>query len=470
MVSRVNEGKLTADDSELPDNRLCSRLQVRDYNSFFVFTAFLFDEGAQLIQSRSLVIVLAVSFLVHAALLVGSAKHEVERAQKPVGELLAAQLASNAAPLIMNKDRVGLGLMADRFGQAEGVLRLKVTGLEAGMQATGGKAPTLNGPVFQAAISLEQKPLGTAELVLASPATGEILRSSSASLLFSLLMHLLFGSWLIWPERFANIRVPILQPLPPLRRNEPEPEGEVAEPLPLPPAATVFLQISLEDTKGLLQRVNATTADQMLVIMEKLLQRAARLYQGRMMHAFGPEGATVRFEGDDSTACVQRALACARLFLSLADAAYQLRRNAKLFILPVKAAITDQGGREEGLALDEVMQLARRGNARELLITGLPSLIDHLKAATQLETLCPPPAPVVDASISDEPPAGETDAAAETTTDTPPEVTASTWQDTGPWRILKLSEADEARILEQKQRIMERRKAAIAGENPAPAG
>ena len=108
MVSRVNEGKLTADDSELPDNRLCSRLQVRDYNSFFVFTAFLFDEGAQLIQSRSLVIVLAVSFLVHAALLVGSAKHEVERAQKPVGELLAAQLASNAAPLIMNKDRVGL--------------------------------------------------------------------------------------------------------------------------------------------------------------------------------------------------------------------------------------------------------------------------------------------------------------------------------------------------------------------------
>ena len=105
-----------------------------------------------------------------------------------------------------------------------------------------------------------------------------------------------------------------------------------------------------------------------------------------------------------------------------------------------------------------------------MLITGLPSLIDHLKAATQLETLCPPPAPAVDASVSDEPPAGETDAAAETPTDTPAEVTAVTWQDTGPWRILKLSEADEARILEQKQRIMERRKAAIAGENPAPAG
>lgn len=427
-----------------------------------------------MIQSRSLVIVLAVSFLVHATLMVSSAKHEVDRAQQPVGELLASQLATNAAPLMMNQDSVGLGLMADRFGQTPGVLSLKVMGTDARAVASGGNAPTLSGLTFKAPVKLDDKSLGNVEVVLASPARGEILRGSGLELLGSLLLHLLLGSWLIWPERFRNVKVPILQPLPPLLRRSPAPTLEIPTPVEeVPPAATVFLQVVLEDSKGLLQRVNASTADQMLVILEKLLLRAARLYQGKVQHTFGPEGASVRFEGDDEAACLQQALSCGRLFLMLADTAYQQRRSAKLFALPVKAAICPLGDREEGVVLDEVMQLARRGDVQSLLLPGNLTGLDTLKAAHRLESMAPPPAPAPEsAPVEGEAAADETtpadiaspsesaDAEAPSAAETPAATNPEPPSEIYPWRVIGLSELDEARVLEQKQHILERKKPA----------
>ncbi|HEX5277764.1 MAG TPA: hypothetical protein VFW42_08855 [Fluviicoccus sp.] len=417
----------------------------------------------------------------HATLLVSSAKSEADRARQPVGELLAAQLASNAAPLLMNKDSVGLGLMADRFGKTPGVLNLKIVGADAQALATGGNAPTLSGQAFQAPVTLEDKALGSVEVTLAGSPRGEILRNSGWQMLTSLLLHVLFGSWLIWPERFRSLRVPILQPLPPLRRR-----GAVEAPAPevvieLPPAASVFLQVALEDSKSLLQRVNASTADQMLVILEKLLARSARLYRGKVLHTFGPEGATVRFDGDDEADCLQRALSCGRLFLKLADTAYQQRRNAKLFALPVKAAIMPLAEREEGVVLDELMQLARRGTAQSLLLPAVLRGLDALQSSLQLESLAPPPPE----------PAGEDATATETVTDTDaqgeedkessdePKATSTEAAPEGdaqpeekpepevyPWKVVSLSEADESRIQEQKQQILERKKPA-AGETAA---
>jgi hypothetical protein len=472
MVSRKIEGKITADDSELPDNRLCSPGQVSDYNLFFAFTASHSGKGVQLIQSRSLVIVLAVSFLIHAVLLVSSARNEVDRAQKPVGELLATQLAGSAAPLLINQDSVGLGLLAERFGQAPGILSLKISSLGDTMTASGGNAPTLSGNTFNASIQMDQKNLGHVTVVLAGPAAGDTLRACSVQLLISLALHLLLGSWLIWPERFRNIRVPILQPL--QRRPRPEPVAEPPAPVetPPPPAATFYLQVALEDGKGLLQRVNASTADQMLVILDKLLLRATRLYQGKTLHAFGPEGATLRFEGDDAADCLQRALACGRLFLALADAAYQQRRNAKLFALPVKAAIGELGDREEGAVLDETMQLARRGTAQALLLAVSETLVEPLKALQKLESL-DKPAPAAETenpdttapadngaepAATDAEPAGAEETTEAASVETP---TADTPADVGaPWRVLGLSDEEESRIEAQKTQILERRKPA----------
>lgn len=460
----------------MPDNRLCSPGQVSDYNLFFAFTASHSGKGVQLIPSRSLVIVLAVSFLIHAALLVSSARNEVERAQKPVGELLAAQLAGSAAPLLINRDSVGLGLLAERFGQTPGILSLKIATPGNTMSASGGNAPTLTGNTFSAPVLMDQKPLGTASVVLAGPATGDILRTGSLHVLLSLAIHLLLGSWLIWPDRFRNLRVPILQPL----QRRPAPAPVVAETLPEevppPPAATLFLQIALEDSKGLLQRVNASTADQLLMILDKLLLRAARLYQGKPLHAFGPEGATLRFDGDDAAECLQRALACGRLFLSLADAAYQQRRNAKLFALPVKAAIGERGEREEGVVLDETMQLARRGQAQSLLLAVHEALAEPLKALHKLESLDKPAEPPENTTDDAADGEGTTTEPAADATDTPETVAGGEPVMTAepaalpaadepavpgaPWRVLGLSEAEEARIEAQKTQILERRKPA----------
>jgi hypothetical protein len=437
-----------------------------------------------LIQSRSLVIVLAVSFLVHATLLVSSAKNEADRARQPVGELLAAQLAGNAAPLMMNKDSVGLGLMADRFGKTPGVLSLRIIGSDAQSLATGGNAPTLSGASFQAPVTLEDKSLGTVEVVLAGSPRGDILRNSGWQMLASLLLHVLFGSWLIWPERFRNFRVPILQPLPPLLRRgaateNPEPVAVIE----IPPAASVFLQVVLEDSKGLLQRVNASTADQMLVILEKLLVRSARLYQGKVLHTFGPEGATVRFDGDDETACLQQALSCGRLFLKLADTAYQQRRNAKLFALPVKAAISPLSDREEGVVLDALMQLARQGTAQSLLLPAVLTGLEALQAVHQLESLAPAVEAKTEETAAGEATDGagagkaaESSPAAAEAGDTAVTAEAASTEDSSaaekpepelfPWRVVSLSETDETRIQEQKQQILERKKPA-AGEAAA---
>lgn len=450
-----------------------------------------------MIQQRSLVIVLAVSFLIHGGLLVSSARHELDRARQPMGELLAAQLAGNAAPLIMNRDTVGVGLLAERFGNTPGVLSLKVMATDPALGATGGTAQTLQGVAYRAPIVLENKPLGEAEVVLASPANGEILRNNGLHLLISLLLHAGLACWLIWPQRFRNLRVPILQPLP---RRKPAAVLTPPEPAPVevPPAATFFLQVALEDPKGLMQRVNASTADQMLVILEKLLLRSAKLYQGKVLHSFGPEGATVRFAGDDESACLQQALACGRLFLALADAAYQQRRNAKLFALSVKAAVCSLDGREEGMALDEALQLARRGTAQDLLLSVDNALAAPLLELDRLESLDSPPK----ADENETPAATEDDPAdastpepaspepdAETvvndtatdaeSTETSPEadstVPAPEEKDApanppanpAPWRVRSLAEADEARILEQKQQILERRKPAATDAAPA---
>ena len=436
-----------------------------------------------MIQSRSLVIVLAVSFFMHALLLVSGARNEVARAQQPIGALLAGQLAGNAAPLLINKDSVGLGLLADRFGQTPGILSLKVTALDARMSAGGGNAPTLSGPVFKAPIVLEGKALGEAEVTLAGPASGDILRANVIPLLASLLMHLLFGSWLIWPQRFRAIRIPILQPLPPRRRREDQVGTADLVVEAAPPAATVFLQLALEDSKGLLQRVNASTADQMLEILEKLLLRSARHYHGKVLHAFGPEGATVRFEGNDAAACLQQALSCGRLFLSLADAAYRQRRTAKLFALPVKAAIGERGERGEGEVLDEILQLARRGSAQDLLLTVSETLAEPLKTGKHLISLDPLPIKETvktetESANPDEPGTESGEATpdiampeaglsgipmvSEDTADASPATEEEPCVHAAPWRVLTLPDEDEARIQAQKQQILERRKAAVA--------
>ncbi len=340
-------------------------------------------------QVRGVVSLFVVSYLIHAMLLVNSAESELHNAQQPVGKLLVEQLASTAAPLLMNKDTVGLGLLANRVGDTPAILSLRVTDSHNEVIATGGNAPSQSGHVFQAPIEMEKQRLGEAEVVLTSPARGDIIRDSMVNLLLSLLLHVFMAAWIGWPQLFqGRFRIPILQALPSLAKPiPPEPVAIAPEPVPEPvkPAASVFLHFVFDDRKNLMQKVNVSTADQLLLVVDKLLRRSARLNMGKIIQSLSPEGAIVRFDADNIQDCMARAMSCGRLFLKLTDTAYQHRRQAKQFTLRMKAAGLELGELEDGIAVSQVQRLAKIAAVNQLMVTASEPVITELQSKHQLK-------------------------------------------------------------------------------------
>ncbi len=338
-------------------------------------------------QVRGLIMLFVVSYLIHTTLLVNSADSELRNTQKQVGSLLAMQLASSSAALMMNKDSVGLGLLANRFGETPAILSLRLVNNQNDVIASGGSAPSQQGAVFKADVLLDKQTLGYAEVVLASRARGDIIRDSGLNLLLSLLIHAFLVAWIGWPQLFKNIRIPILQPLPSEAKTLiPEPIViSAAEPEPVKPAASALLQFSFDDRKNLMQKVNVSTADQFLQIIDKLLKRATRLYTGKVMVGLTAEGAVIRFDGDNAYDCMNRALACGRLLLKLTDTAYQQRRTVKQFALRMKAAGFELGELEDAAALSQVQRLASIATVNQLIVTASDSIISDLQTKHQLK-------------------------------------------------------------------------------------
>ena len=164
-------------------------------------------------QVRGVIPLFVVSYLIHAMLLVNSAETELINHQRPIGELLSEQLAISAAPFIINKDSVGLGLLANHFGEADAVLNLRIVDNQNQTLATGGQAQSQRGLNFSAPIILEKQPLGVAQITLSNPERGEIIKHSSINLALSFVVHLFLMLWVGWPQLFKEIRVPILQSL-----------------------------------------------------------------------------------------------------------------------------------------------------------------------------------------------------------------------------------------------------------------
>ena len=330
-----------------------------------------------------------VSYLIHATLLVNSADSELRNAQQQVGNLLAEQLATSSATLMMNKDSVGLGLLANRFGETSAILSLRIINVNKDVIASGGSAPSQQGTTFKADIQLEKQPLGQAEVVLASRARGDIIRDSAFNLLLSLLIHAFLVAWIGWPQLFKKIRIPILQPLP----SEAKPiviapvinVADEAEPVKA--AASVFLYVAFDDRKNLMQKVNVSTSEQFLMIVDKLLKRATRLYMGKVTVNLTAEGAVVRFDGDTGLDCMNRALACGRLLLKLTDTAYHQRRAAKQkqFALRMKVAGLELADLEDSKALSQVQRLVTLATVNQMMFTANDDVITDLQSKHQLK-------------------------------------------------------------------------------------
>lgn len=334
-------------------------------------------------QVRGVVPLFVASYFIHAMLLVNSAETELANHQKPIGQLLSEQLAISAAPLIANQDSVGLGLLANNVGSTEAILGLKISNSQQQVLAAGGQGQSQQGQNFIAPIQLNNKVLGSVEITLSSAQRGEIIQHSVVNLVLSFVVHLFLALWIGWPQLFSNIRIPILQepkaPIP-----EPEPIVPIVEPEPIKPAASVWVAIGFDDPKGLITKVNASTIDQFLQIIDKLIKRTTRLYSGKSLSNLTSDGLVIKFEGDNLADCSQRALLSSRLLIKLVNTAYGQRREAKQFALKVKASILNLAELNDNDADKQLKAVLNIAKVNQVLVVDDETLLNDLKAKHQL--------------------------------------------------------------------------------------
>ncbi len=334
-------------------------------------------------QVRGIVPLFVASYFLHAMLLVNSAETELANHQKPIGQLLSEQLAISAAPLIANQDSVGLGLLANNVGSTEAILGLKITNSQQQVVAAGGQGQSQQGQNFVAPIQLNNQTLGSVEITLSNAQRGEIIKHSALNLALSFVAHLFLMLWIGWPQLFSNIRIPILQE-PKEPTPEPEPILPVVEPEPIKPAASVWVAIGFDDPKGLITKVNASTIDQFLQIIDKLVKRTTRLYSGKATAQLNSDGLVIRFDGDNVTDCAQRALLSSRLLIKLVNTAYGQRREAKQFALKIKASLLNLAELSDADADKKLKAVLNVAKVNQILIVDDEVLLNDLTAKHQL--------------------------------------------------------------------------------------
>lgn len=289
------------------------------------------------------VLLLVVSFVVHAAIIVNNTETALWNAQSREGELLARQIADAAAPLMLSRDRVSLSILSSQYEQHSEVGSLRIYN-NRGELVSESLENHRNGRLFPMPVRLQQQELGHLELRLAAPSVSAIVNQSAANLGLSLLLHLiiLVGSlFLVSANRQApNARHPTKpEPVAAASPVAPVPAPAPAEVKPEPSTAVSLLHLALDDPHRLLTRVNASMADELLTFFDQLVDRVALLYGGTVDAPFGVDGVQIRFEQSDVQEREFHAIAAASLFLKLVEDANEKRQAYNQLSLNTKAGV-----------------------------------------------------------------------------------------------------------------------------------
>lgn len=328
----------------------------------------------------------ATSFMVHAALTINSTETALWNAQGQHGSLLARQLADAAAPLALGRDMVSLSVLTARYEHHPGIASVRIFNplnerlSEAGLTSDDGR-------LFSAPLQWQQQALGQVDLRLVTPGKGDIVRASLGNIGLSATLHLLILAGALFMTRTP---APVSRgaqpatgtPRPSQTPAESAPAAQPRTPSPALLASGSHLHIALDDPNGLLRRVNAAMADEMLTVFDQLIDRAARLYGGEVATPFGPEGVVIHFSEGAAEERPLRALAAAQLFLQLVNDAASERRAFGRLCLPCKAGVTHEQADSTDAAI-----LARTAPADRILTSIPSSRVDlpcHLGTAYRL--------------------------------------------------------------------------------------
>ncbi len=308
------------------------------------------------------------SFLVHGALTVNSTETALWNTQGQHGSLLVQQLADTAAPLAMGRDMVSLSVLTTRYEHHPGIASIRIFNSHNERLAEAGLTRD-EGRLFSAPLQLQQQLLGQVDLRLVTPGKGDIIRASLGNLGISAVLHLLLLAGVVFMshQKTAPARGTPVRTQPSVPTSVPAATLETPVELSATPASGSHLHIALDDPNGLLHRVNATLADEMLTVFDQLIDRTARLYGGEVATPFGTDGVTVHFLDGEAAERPLRALAAAQLFLQLVTDVTNERRACGRLTLPCKAGIVHEQASAVAAAT-----LARTAPA-ERILTSLPN-------------------------------------------------------------------------------------------------
>lgn len=289
---------------------------------------------------------LAASFAVHTALLVNSTETALWNEQNREGVILSQQLADAAAPLTLSRDMVSLSVLVGRYENRPGITGVRLFNARGELIAEAG-SPLDNGRLFTSPIRLQQQSLGQVELRLEQASRGDILRANLGNIGLSALLHFLVFLGGLLLSRTAPAQ-PEARTAAATASRAPAPS---ASPVPLADTAVTLLHLALDDPNGLLTRVNASTANELLGLLDQFVDRAAQLYGGEVAAPFSPEGVLVTFHQPDAGEREFQALAAAALFLRLIEDSAEERRQQGRLCLAAKAGVLQTGGSAEVAAI-----------------------------------------------------------------------------------------------------------------------
>jgi hypothetical protein len=279
---------------------------------------------------------LVASFVAHTAFIVNSTESALWNEQGRMGAMLGQQLADTAAPLSLDRDMVSLSVLASRYEGRPGIASVRLFNAHGELIAESGDTRD-SGRLFTAPMTLQQQALGQVEVRLAVPPRGQIARQNLGNIGLSGLLHaLVFLSGFFLSSRTTTAR-PLAQATPlgtAVAAQSPAPHPESPS-----PAGITLLHIALDDPNGLLTRVNASMADELLSVFDQFIDRAGRLYGGEVVGPFSPEGVLVRFSQADALEREFQALAAAALFLQLVQDSTEERRQHGRLCLGAKAGV-----------------------------------------------------------------------------------------------------------------------------------
>lgn len=351
---------------------------------------------------------LAISYALHASLIVEGAVHQLRTTRDAQGQLLIRQLAEDAALGVSRQDTVSLALLANRYSQRPDVVSMRILAADGRVLTTGGNAPTHDGQTFSQILLQDRTQNGQVELTLAEISLGEVIRLQWLPLLLSFLIHGFL--WLLYRvvartrlregefdhAAYAGTTEGVdLQHATQLPLTESAPSPKPMEVSLDPAAYPVVLRLAFDDSRALLDTLAPSTAHKYFALCQKILEETIRVLQAsspiedgtckvQILEPFGGNGALVGIQ-QGSTHALGHLLLLAQLLNLLSDAVYRRNKVEKRFALLTRAAITECTDNASAAKLSEDLIAHAKGN--DVLIAASSTNLSRLIIQFSLSAL-----------------------------------------------------------------------------------